>query len=61
MDKFICHKCKTVFIQCEECYCILNNALDNHDCPGIEHVDEGIEDEPAYFPCGNCYLLAVPE
>ena len=61
MDKFICHKCKTVFVQCEECYCILNNALDNHDCPAIEQVDEGIEAEPPYFPCVNCYLLKLLE
>lgn len=60
MEKFICHECKTIFVQCDECYCILNSLLDNHDCPAVEHVDEGIEAEAPYFPCGNCYLLKLP-
>ena len=62
MDKFLCMRCKTEFVECDRCACMLNSALDMHDCVDLEDYDEGFTAEAPYFPCeekngGKCYLI----
>jgi hypothetical protein len=49
-DVLMCTSCKTIFIECEMCWCILNSKYSNHDCP-VWIGDEGIENEQTVFPC----------
>jgi hypothetical protein len=55
-DILMCIHCKTFFIECEQCWCILNSKYDNHNCP-VFVEDEGLGNDPTVFPCEESGIL----